>query len=112
MATNDMSYDDRLAANEVIFREHNERILELVKSATVKVKNRSPSLHFYCECSSLFCMEQVDIGIDAYVAAHRGKKYFVIKPGHEQKKIEHVIEKRKGYSIVEKYEVPPRPEEV
>lgn len=106
-----MSYSDRLAANEVIFREHNKQMLQIVKENTEKLKGSQPFLRFYCECSSPFCMEQVKIGVNAYIAVHRNPKYFIVKPGHERLRVEHVIEKRKNYYVVEKYDVPPTLEE-
>ena len=107
-----MSYDDRLAANEVVFREHNRKLLQLVSNSSKKVAAKNSSLQFYCECSSPYCLEQVSIDIATYEDTHRQDKRFVIKPGHEQNKIEKVIDKQPGYSVVEKYEVPPEPEEI
>lgn len=104
------SPEERLAANEVIFREYNKKVLELAKKTTGNSKEHNQYIQFYCECSSPFCMENIKIDSEAYESAHKSPKRFTIKTGHEQPEIEKVIEDHDDYSLVEKYKVPPTPD--
>lgn len=90
--------ETRLAKNEVVFREINERVSELAA-------NHGPDEHvytFFCECSNADCTLQIELTRKSYedVRAHGNR--FLIATGHELPEIERVVERNDGWWIVEK----------
>jgi hypothetical protein len=101
----------RLAENEVIFRQLNERAHNgLIKINELAHEDKQPEfivdddtpLYFYCECSSLSCIERVTITFREYGRIHQNGRDFVVVPGHEAATIERVIKKYSGYNVVRK----------
>ncbi len=90
--------ETRLAKNEVVFREINERVSEL--AATHGFDEHVYT--FFCECSNADCTLQVELTRSAYedVRAHGDR--FLIAAGHELPEIKHVVTKNEGWWIVEK----------
>ena len=90
--------ETRLAQNEVVFREINERVSELAAT-----HGSDEHLYtFFCECSNADCTLQVELTRNAYeeVRAHGAR--FLIAAGHELPEIERVIARNEGYWIVQK----------
>ncbi len=92
--------EERLAKNEVVFREINERVSELAAS-------HGSDAHvytFFCECSNADCTLQIELTRGAYeqVRAHGAR--FIIATGHELPEIEHVVERNDGWWVVQKQE--------
>lgn len=90
--------ETRLAKNEVVFREINERVSELAA-------NHGPDEHvytFFCECSNADCTLQIELTRRAYedVRAHGAR--FLIAVGHELPEIEHVVERNNDFWVVQK----------
>jgi hypothetical protein len=88
---------ERHGRNESLFREVNERIAEL--SETFQVEGRS---EFLCECSREQCTEPVSISIDEYEDVRRSPTRFFVIRGHEDERVERVVERRDRYVVVEK----------
>lgn len=106
----------RMAENEVIFRQHNERVNEGFKKLQVMARehNQDPSeydddsmLRFFCECCDEDCRERIMLRPSRYEEIHENRSRFTIIPGHEVKSIERIVEENDGYSIIEKYSTPP-----
>ncbi len=96
----------RLAENEVIFKEMNERIKQAVTANFGKQAVGLP-LEFYCECSDKACQERIVMAADQFTAAHANPKRFIIRKSHEKASIERVVEACDDYDIVEKFQLPP-----
>jgi hypothetical protein len=110
---------DRMAENEVIFREYNERVqrglIELKELAqetdqTSLIEDDAISLHFYCECSDENCLQRIIMKPNAYRKIHKKRNAFIVIPGHEVPSIETITHKEKGYAVVEKFvKIPQNP---
>jgi hypothetical protein len=90
--------ETRLAKNEVVFREINERVNELAAT-----HGSDEHLYtFFCECSNADCTLQVELTRGAYeeVRAHGAR--FLIAVGHELPEIERVVAQNEGYWVVQK----------
>jgi hypothetical protein len=92
-----MTFADRAAHNEELFRTINERIEEGAKQHGV-----DQSLPFHCECCNESCLEKIELPPAEYdrIAAHIER--FVLVPGHERADVESVVEQHSSYLVVEK----------
>jgi hypothetical protein len=89
---------ERLARNESLFREVNERI----EDAATQL---SPMFtEFMCECSDDSCFEKVSLTREEYTSIRNsGPTFFVVKPGHGNSEIERVVGgEGDRYEIVQK----------
>ena len=84
---------ERLARNQALFREVNERVGELAETDATE---------FVCECSSTECIGTLELTLSAYERIRSDSAWFVIKPDHDIPKIERVIFRDDGYIVVEK----------
>ena len=90
--------EERIAVNEVLFRDVNENIR---KSAT---DGRHEDAHFICECGNPGCEERIALPMDAYRSIRQDELHFFVKPGHEIPLAETVVERQQGYLVVRKPE--------
>jgi hypothetical protein len=95
----------RLAKNEVVFREVNERIAEI----TVELSPGSarPDLvdGLICECSDPLCLERVGpLTIAEYEEVRGDPRRFIVALGHQAPDVERVVGEHEQYSVVEKVE--------
>jgi hypothetical protein len=89
---------ERLARNEVLFREVNERVREIAA-----VHGEDDHLYeFYCECSNGDCTFQLPVTLADYEAVRSHGSRFLIAPSHALPEIETVIERHEGWWVVEK----------
>ena len=87
----------RIARNEVLFREVNERIKEVSEALSL-----DHSFEIFCECGREDCTEKLSIEVAEYEAARSSPTRFIVKPGHQSKNVEEVTASRDGYLIVDK----------
>lgn len=87
--------DERLAKNEILFREINERLDEMSVPWSKKTD-------YLCECSEMVCTEIVELTNDEYERIRARPTVFVVAPGHERPEIEKVVEANEGFLVVEK----------
>ena len=87
------------AANESIFRDVNERVVEIDRAHGLPADDVST---FVCECSDSGCLERVALSLDAYEEIRKSPTRFVLVPGHELDEIERVVERQRRYVVVEK----------
>ena len=74
----------RLAKNEALFREVNERISEISQEVATGAANPELIDGLICECSDPQCLERVGpLTIAEYEFARSQNTYFVCLPGHE-----------------------------
>ena len=92
-----MDPEDRIARNETLFREVNERI-EAGRWPTQRGKPAA----FRCECGSLRCNLLVELTLEDYERVRESATHFVLVPGHEIPAIERVVERESTYVVVEK----------
>ncbi|MGH3016558.1 MAG: hypothetical protein ACRDNN_16560, partial [Gaiellaceae bacterium] len=70
----------RLAENQALFREINERI-----GASAEAQGAdSHAYEFVCECSSLECFERFELTLHEYGRVRERARRFVVLSGHEQ----------------------------
>ena len=87
---------ERLARNQALFREVNERLLELTEGF------HDGSMQFVCECSNEDCTLTVSMNHDEYESVRARSTFFVVSTGHEILEIEKVIDRQNGWTIVQK----------
>ena len=99
MATDLNGTAERIARVESLFRDVNERIAE---SAARFDAERA---EFVCECADQECAERVAATLDEYERARADGTHFILRPGHEDTRVERVIERRGSrLAIVEKFQ--------
>lgn len=92
-----MNRKDRIARNEALFREVNERVRE------VRPADDEDTLGFLCECGEEACTEAVYLSVGTYEEVRSDPTMFVVAPGHEIKDVEEPVRRAKGYVIVHKH---------
>jgi hypothetical protein len=93
---------ERAAKNESLFREVNERILELQEEFERKVGGAFPDAAFICECSFLDCTERIELSLEEYAAVRTEPTHFAVTPGHVDPDHERVVRATDRYVVVEK----------
>ena len=87
----------RMARTEALFRNVNERIAESAE------RFDSDAAEFVCECSDQSCTERVEATLDEYEEVRGDATHFLLRPGHEDTRIERVLERRGNrHAVVEK----------
>jgi hypothetical protein len=89
----------RIAHNEVIFREVNERVTEISADAP------TDELELLCECGRPACTDAIRMRSGDYEALRADPLQFVVQPGHEIDEVERVVVERDDYTLVMKVEV-------
>ena len=97
-----MSRDERLAVNEALFRQVNERLKEV--SELLGTADSGPE--FVCECADEDCTERVRLSLGEYERLRANPRFFVVRTGHEEERIERVVSDRGRYCVVEKVGAP------
>jgi hypothetical protein len=86
---------ERLVRNQVVFREVNERILEIVPPD-------EQTLTLVCECSLPDCDATVEVARPEYEGVRSVPNHFVVAPGHEMLEVDRVVGYTGIYTLVEK----------
>ena len=111
------SSERRLAENEVMFRQANQKVQKSLEELDKNVVAAGhPSLmltadiplHFYCECSNEKCRKRIKVTPKQYEELHQNSSQFIIIPGHQVATIEKTIHVTPDYMVVEKYQTPPK----
>jgi hypothetical protein len=85
---------ERLARNQSLFREINERI--------ETIAGDNGAVQFLCECSDTDCADTIELDVSEYERFRSNATWFLIKPDHDLPQIERVISRNGGYVVVEK----------
>jgi hypothetical protein len=88
----------RVARNEALFRQVNERIEEINE----KLGDDSYS-DFLCECGDDDCTAPVSLTIAEYEQVRSDPTHFVIANGHRVPDVERLVEANERFSVVEKF---------
>lgn len=94
----DQGQEKRLALNEAIFRDVNERIREI--SDTFGEKDAT--YDFLCECSDPGCTERVVMTSAEYEYVRSDPTRFVVVKGHALPEVESVVDRARDHVVVEK----------
>jgi hypothetical protein len=89
--------EERYVRNEWLFREVNERIVEVNDKFEVEGETE-----FLCECGQQACFETVLLTRAQYEAVRREGQRFVVVPGHEDGSLERVVYREPDFLVVEK----------
>jgi hypothetical protein len=89
----------KMARTESAFREVNEAI------AKIAIRFEATETDFVCECSDPACAHRVTADLDDYEDVRNDATHFLIAHGHEEPRIERVIEETTEYQVVEKFGV-------
>lgn len=89
--------EQRILANEILFREVNERIDELTDRTATLVET-----DYVCECGQPGCTGKITLTRQEYESVRSDGQRFVTLPGHETHDLESVLERHAGYQVVEK----------
>lgn len=93
----------RLAENESLFRDVNERIRDVGQEFDVAQGERA---RFVCECDDANCTEGVEITVSDYERVRQEPTHFIVVPGHEDLEVERVVEEQPRCYVVKKREGP------
>ena len=88
--------EDRMARNEALFRDVNERVRELADESA------GGPVAFVCECGQADCAEALNVPLADYERVRAEPTHFIITPGHEIPEVERIVERNAGYDVVRK----------
>ena len=92
--------EERLARNELLFRDLNEQV-EFVAKPVRPVAQ--PSVYeFFCECSNVDCTLRLRLALATYEQVRSDSTQFIVAPGHELPEIEEVASRTGEYQVVRK----------
>ena len=89
--------EKRMAQNEALFREVNERI-----KATAEVLGTDSTFEYFCECSNADCTFQITLTAKEYESIRTDPTQFVVLPLHFTPEVETLASETKAYWIVRK----------
>lgn len=90
--------EKRLALNEALFRETNERAEERVRLFV----GDEELFGIICECANLDCNERITLSKDEYAQVRADPAQFAVKPGHTVTQVEEVVARNDRFEIVRK----------
>jgi hypothetical protein len=91
------SREQRVARNEALFREVNERIRDVNDDLDV-----SEEAEFVCECGDESCIQPIRIDLAEYEEVRQGSTRFVVVADHVAPDVERVVHETDRYAVVEK----------
>lgn len=93
--------ESRLAKNEALFREVNERIAEITEG----LSNRQDLDGVVCECADALCLERVGpLSLAEYERVRSDSRRFIIAANHQSPDVESIVERHPTYWVVQKHE--------
>jgi hypothetical protein len=90
--------EKRMAQNEALFREVNERVNDLVPGFAVV----DTAYEYLCECANVDCTFRVSVDPDEYEAVRRDPAQFLVLPLHFTPEVEELVAKHDAYWVVRK----------
>jgi hypothetical protein len=91
--------EERVAKNETLFREVNERIRDVTRY--------EGEVEFLCECGDPTCAEPVVMSVPEYERVRADATHFLVVPGHVVPDVERVVGGTDRFTVVEKREGEP-----
>jgi AraC-like DNA-binding protein len=86
----------RMAQNEVLFREVNERVDDLAEGVA------AGHAEYLCECANQLCTFRVPLTPTEYASVRADGKQFVVLPDHWTPEIETLVLRDERYWVVRK----------
>jgi hypothetical protein len=86
----------RLARNQVIFREVNERLRAMADAVP------DGKAGYLCECGDVNCTKKIELWRFEYEAVRARPNSFFVAPGHQKLEVERVVDELGLYLVVEK----------
>jgi hypothetical protein len=93
--------EQRAIRNEELFREVNLNIAKLEDQAR-RTDDPAEPLPLICECAHTRCSASIEVDAETFKRVRETPLRFFVAEGHEELDVEDVVERRKGYLIVEK----------
>jgi hypothetical protein len=93
-----MDRDERIARNEVAYRDVNEAI----RAGRSDDRPEDVPRSFRCECGTLGCNRLVELTLPEYEAVRANPRRFFMLDGHEIPDVETVVERHERYLVAEK----------
>lgn len=87
----------RMAQNEVLFREVNERVRDVATQL-----GDDGGYEYFCECANKDCTFRVSLSLADYEAIRQDPRQFVVLPGHFTPEVENVVAETEKFWIVRK----------
>jgi hypothetical protein len=89
--------EQRLAQNEALFREVNERVETLAHQLGPNVP-----YEFLCECANADCTFRLTLPLKVYESVRADPQQFVVLPVHYTPEVEDLVLKEDAYWVVRK----------
>lgn len=93
------SREERVAKNEALFREVNERIKRMNQHL-----DTNDEADFICECGDGECTHPVSLTLVEYEEVRSRGTHFAVLPGHVVPEVERVVARYPRFAVVEKTE--------
>ena len=90
----------RVAQNEALFREVNERAVDV--HTRWAEGGATGTMSIVCECGREACVETIELASPAYEAVREHPARFIVREGHDLPDVERIVERAPGYAVVEK----------
>ena len=91
--------DERLALNEGMFRDANERMVQWGERHDSEQPER-----YFCECSDPDCRQHILLRVEQYEEVRSNSRWFAVATGHANLEVERVISPDDGFDVVEKHD--------
>ncbi len=85
----------RVAENEALFRQVNERVVG-------SERRPAETFEIVCECADTQCMEHLRVTTEVYERTRSEPTDFLLKPGHAKPEYETVIDANEEFELVRK----------
>jgi hypothetical protein len=92
------SRENRIARNEALFREVNERVQE------VSSHSSNGRIDFLCECGDETCTESISLSQGEYEQLRSDPLTFGVKPGHAIPDVEYIVAEGERFHTVRKHQ--------
>ena len=89
--------EKRMAENEALFREVNERVNDLAQGV-----DPGTTYQYLCECANSDCTYRVGLDPSAYESVRSDPAQFLVLPAHFTPEIEELVAEHEAYWIVRK----------
>jgi hypothetical protein len=87
----------RMAQNEALFREVNERVRDVATAL-----GDDGRYEYFCECANKDCTFHVTLTLSEYEAIRSDSHQFFVLPGHMTPEVEVVVLETASYTVVRK----------
>jgi hypothetical protein len=96
----DAAREERIARNEVRFREINEQL----EADLRRLPGDPEMVSFVCECGNRACADLVQMTFGEYERVRSDPHSFVVAPGHAMPEVEEVVQRSERFHVVAKVE--------